>query len=198
MSATTQAIQPVMQECQSVADSHAGALSDVERAQRFGVFAAEYRDRALRLAWRLLGGNDAAAEDVVQEALIRGFRALSSFRGDAALSTWFYRILVREVRRHQRWAGVRARWNSPELGDEADPLPRGTPDVLLRDRIARAMEKLPRGQREVFVLVHLEAFTVVQAAEALGKSPGTVKSHLHRALVALRKELADLREGAPS
>jgi len=183
-----------------VADSlaGAGALSDVERAQRFGVFVAEYRDKALRVAWRLLGGNDAAAEDVVQEALIRGFRALTSFRGEAALSTWFYRILVREVRRHQRWAAVRARWNSPATDEEADPAPSGTPDILLRERIAKAMEKLPRGQREVFVLVHLETFTVVQAAEALGKSPGTVKSHLHRALVALRNELADLREGASS
>jgi RNA polymerase sigma-70 factor (ECF subfamily) len=64
----------------------------------------------------------------------------------------------------------------------------------LRRRIAGALDALTRSQREAFVLVHLEGFTVRECAEVLGKPAGTVKSHLHRALVTLRRELDDLHE----
>ena len=84
--------------------SRGGIGRDLE--QRFDAFVNGYRDRAVRIAWRLLGG-DAAAEDVAQEAFARAYRGLARFRDDAKLSTWFYRILVNEVRRHQRWRMLR-------------------------------------------------------------------------------------------
>jgi RNA polymerase sigma-70 factor (ECF subfamily) len=49
----------------------------------------DHRDRALRIAWRLLGRDAAAAEDVAQEAFVRAYRGLGSFRGEAELATWF-------------------------------------------------------------------------------------------------------------
>jgi RNA polymerase sigma-70 factor (ECF subfamily) len=61
-------------------------------------------------------------------------------------------------------------------------------------RIAEALGRLTRRQREAFILVHLEGFTVRESAELLGKPTGTVKSHLHRALRKLRAELADLQD----
>ena len=168
------------------------------RAEEFARFAEARRERALRLAFRLLAGDEATAEDVVQNAFFRAHRALAGFRGDASLDTWFYRILVREVQRHRRWQSLR-RWlalDSEESLRAVDPRP--TRDPGLRRRIAGALEKLSAGQREVFVLVHLEELTIAESAEVLGKAVGTVKSHLHRALTALRVELADLREGDQS
>ena len=67
-------------------------------------------------------------------------------------------------------------------------------DPGLRRRIAGALGRLTRRQREAFILVHLEGFTVSESAKLLGKPTGTVKSHLHRALGALRTELADLED----
>jgi RNA polymerase sigma-70 factor (ECF subfamily) len=67
-------------------------------------------------------------------------------------------------------------------------------DPLLRRRIAEALAQLSRSQREAFVLVHMEGFSVREAATVMGKPEGTVKSHLHRALQALRSQLADLAE----
>ena len=64
---------------------------------------------------------------------------------------------------------------------------------MLRRRIAAALERLSAAQRETFVLVHLEGFSITEAAAVLGKAPGTLKSHLHRALVSLRETLGDLR-----
>jgi RNA polymerase sigma-70 factor (ECF subfamily) len=82
---------------------------------------------------------------------------------------------------------------SPQVGDvDADAAPALQRDPVLRSRIAAALERLSTQQRRAFVLVHLEGFAVKEAATIMGKAEGTVKSHLHRALQALRHELADL------
>jgi len=161
--------------------------------QRFDAFVTDHRDRALRIAWRLLGGDAAAAEDVAQEAFVRAYRGLGGFRGEAELATWFHRILVNEVRRHQRWRMLRrARQVDDEPDAVPDPRSSARPDPGLRRRIGAAIAALPRGQREAFVLVHLEGLTLVEAASATGRAVGTMKSHLHRALASLRDRLADL------
>jgi len=167
--------------------------SDLE--QRFDAFVNGHRDRALRIAWRLLGGDAAAAEDVAQEAFVRAYRGLASFRGEAELATWFNRILVNEVRRHQRWAVLRRVRQTDDREPDALPDPGGEvrPDPALRRRIAGALAALPHGQREAFVLVHLEGLTLPEAASATGRAVGTMKSHLHRALATLRSRLSDLR-----
>ncbi len=168
---------------------------DAELEQRFAELVASHRDRALRLAWRLLGGDDTAAEDVAQDAFVRAWRGLSRFRGEASLATWLYRIVVRQAANHRRWRALRERWTALEAAEPADPRPAPSGDPALRRRIACALDRLSRGQREVFVLVHLEGFTVRECSEVLGKPEGTVKSHLHRALAKLRQELGDLSDG---
>ena len=161
--------------------------------QRFDAFVNGHRDRALRIAWRLLGGDAAAAEDVAQEAFVRAYRGLGGFRGEAELATWFHRILVNEVRRHQRWRMLRrARQVDDEPDTVPDPSSAARPDPGLRRRIGAAIAALPHGQREAFVLVHLEGLTLAEAASATGRAVGTMKSHLHRALASLRDRLADL------
>ncbi|MEZ4468121.1 MAG: RNA polymerase sigma factor [bacterium] len=159
---------------------------------RLAAFVSTHRARAVSLAWRLVGGEAAAAEDVAQEAFVQAWRALPGFRDEAQLSTWFYRILVREASAWRRRARVGQLWTQLTGGEVATP--RASVDAGLQRRILAALDGLSRGQREAFVLVHLEGFTAAEAAEVLGMSPGTLKSHLHRALVKLRAELADLRE----
>ncbi|MEE8580138.1 MAG: RNA polymerase sigma factor, partial [Myxococcota bacterium] len=150
------------------------------------------------------GGHEADADDVTQEAFVKAYRALGRFRGESSLATWFYRILVRQAHNHRRWREVRERVRiflpSDREGPGRDPRELADPRTLapgdpgLRRRIARALDALTRAQREAFVLVHLEGFTVRECAVLLGKPTGTVKSHLQRALKSLRIELADLHE----
>lgn len=168
------------------------ARAELER--RFSAFVGSHLDRARRLAWRLVGGDDAAADDVTQDALVRAYRGLGRFREEARLETWFYRILVRQAANHRRWRAVREFWGGVLREDARDPSPRPAGDPGLRRRIAAALERLTRSQREVFVLVHLEGFTVRETGELLGRSEGTVKSHLHRALHSLREQLSDLAD----
>jgi RNA polymerase sigma-70 factor (ECF subfamily) len=162
--------------------------------ERFDDFVTSHRDRARRLAWRLVGGDEDAAEDVVQDAFVKAYRALGRFREDSSLETWFYRILVNQAHKHRRWRAIRQRW-SAVWDEERAVAPLDTGDPALRRRISRALAKLTRRQREAFVLVHFEGFTVRETGNLLGAPEGTVKSHLHRALKALRVELADLQGG---
>jgi RNA polymerase sigma-70 factor (ECF subfamily) len=167
-----------------------------DREARFAAFVAEHRERAVGLAWRLLSGDAAAAEDVAQDAFVRAYRALGGFREEARLSTWFYRILVNEAQRHRRWRFLRDARSGALDAEPPDPAAPEAGDPALRARISRALDRLPRGQREAFVLVHLEGFSVREAAEVTGRAIGTIKSHLHRALRALRSELSDLEPAA--
>ncbi|MEO8603324.1 MAG: RNA polymerase sigma factor [bacterium] len=172
---------------------------DVDRESRFVDFVDAHQERAVRVAWRLLGGDAAAAEDVAQEAFLKAHRGLAQFRDDAALSTWFYRILLNEARSYRRWRAVRRRWTALWTAEDSEPVASTPlPDPALQRRIAIALETLSPGQREVFVLVYLEGLTLEQCAVQLGKALGTVKAHLHRALHTLRGELQDLHEAPTS
>ncbi len=167
---------------------------ELELEERFRLFVASHRDRAQRLAWRLVGGDDAAAEDVTQEAFVKAYRALGQFREEASLATWFYRIVVHQAYNYYRWRTVRETWSTLWNGRLPNSAAQASGDPLLRRRIARALAQLSRNQKEAFVLVYLEGFSVREAAALMEKPEGTVKSHLHRALLTLRSELADLTE----
>lgn len=166
----------------------------------FRELVARERERAVGIAYHLTGGDRELAKDVAQDAFVRAYRALPGFRGEAQLSTWFIRILIRQASSARRREAVRRRFAALVGRDEREVESSAiTPDRVAashaaRQRIARALDRLPQGQRTTFALVHLEGMTIEEAARILGKAPGTLKSHLHRALVALRRELADLKE----
>jgi len=176
----------------------AGALAPdaatAECEEGFSTFVVSHRERARRLAWRLVGRDEAAAEDVAQDAFVKAYRGLKNFRGEASLETWFYRILVRQAQDYRRWRAVRDLWSRMWRDGAHHPSPESLGDPGLRRRLASALDHLSPRQREVFILVHLEGFTVQESAELLGKPTGTVKTHLHRALTTLREDLADLQE----
>ena len=174
---------------------------DLER--RFALLVSTHRERARRLAWRLVGGDAEAAEDITQDAFFKACQGLSAFRHEPRLETWFYRVLIRQVHSYRRWRSVRDRWhqlwNPREIEHAVQPGGSGPEpaDPFVKRRIAEALERLSRSQREAFILVHLEGFSVRECAELLGKPSGTVKSHLHRALTRLRTDLAELRPFQP-
>lgn len=160
--------------------------------EAFREFVDRAAPRAMRVAWRLVGGDSSAADDVVQEAFMAAWKALPGFRGDSTLDTWFFRILVRRAQNYRRWRSLRTLWSDPTERESADPKPVPCGDPLIRRRIVQALDGLTHRQRESFVLVHMDGFTVREAASILGLRPGTVKSHLHRALRHLRIDLEDL------
>jgi RNA polymerase sigma-70 factor (ECF subfamily) len=150
-----------------------------------------HQDAVYTLAMRLVGPD--LAPDVAQEALIRAWRALPRFRGDAAFSTWLHRITVNTAWTLRKRA---ARHQANPLEDTvADTAP--GPEVAgemaeIRRDLRQAIARLSDGQRAVLVLRDVYGWSTAEAAHELGITSTTAKVRLHRA----RKRLANLLEGA--
>lgn len=133
------------------------------------------------------------AEDLVQETLVRAFRGLASFRGDAALRTWLFTILV-------RLAGEPGRWRHEDAveslaTDIPDHLPAPAEDLAiqreLNDRLAEAMERLTTRQRTALHLRAAEGLDYATIGNVLGCTPVAARMHV---LAARRHVLARLQE----
>jgi RNA polymerase sigma-70 factor (ECF subfamily) len=149
------------------------------------------------LALQLLG-NPEDAGDLSQDVFLTVFRSIQRFRGDSALQTWIYRIAVNQARNQQRW--WRRRKRSDEVSLEATfidpPAPAATtsPERALdrkelRQRLWRALRRLPFEQRSAVVLRELHGMRYAEIAFSLGISTAAVKSRLARARRTLRAEL---------
>jgi RNA polymerase sigma-70 factor, ECF subfamily len=169
-------------------------------------------ERAVFVMLFMLLRNESDAEDAAQEAFIKVYRHLQSFRGDSRFSTW-----VLSIARNEGLARLRKRATRPEeplepvldetAGDFTPALLtdwREVPlEALERKELGqclwRAILKLPPIYREVVQLRDIDELDVQETAEALGITAGTVKVRLHRARIMLQKELAPVLKGyAPS
>ncbi len=167
----------------------------VERARNgdreaFGDLVWRYQDTVYTLATRLVGPDLAA--DVAQEALIRAWRAMPRFRGDAAFATWLHRITVntawtlrRRSTRHQTQQLDEAIVDTGLAPERAGEL------AELRIGIRRAIGELSAGQRAVVVLRDVHGWSNAEVAHELGITQTTAKVRLHRA----RRRLRVLLEG---
>jgi RNA polymerase sigma-70 factor (ECF subfamily) len=160
-------------------------------------------ERVYRIALGLVRDHH-DAEEVVQDTFLRAFRSLGRFRGDAALSSWLYRITINAAHEHRR---RRQRWGRSLVA--VDPLPEpvedrpgGDPERLaaagsLRAEIDRALLSLSERERTVFILRHDGGLKIREIAAVLGRAEGTVKNLLFRAVRKLRTALAHHLEVAP-
>jgi RNA polymerase sigma-70 factor (ECF subfamily) len=160
--------------------------------EAFEPIVREYAGMATGTAYLLLGNYDEAL-DASQEAFVRAWRHIRRFNPASPFYPW-YRAILRNVcisrLRHRR------RRKSVELGDgHADPREDHDPVLLAqrserRDRLWRAIRRLPEPFREIIVMNHFEHLSYKEIAEALGIPIGTVMSRLHNARGALRERLA--------
>ena len=169
-------------------------------AERFGQLVGAWQRRALRVAFHYLG-NAADADDAVQDAFVKLYAHMTTYRADLSFDAWFTRILVNTCldqlkarRRLPSWSGGR----HDSAWDVAEALPSGEPSaerrLVARDRwraLSAAVDQLPERQREVFMLTHLDEQPPQAIAQVLGMSPATVRVHLFRALRRLRSVLGD-------
>lgn len=179
----------------------------VERLKRrdeaaFNLFMRTYKDKVFSLVHRMLN-NRAEAEDLTQEVFITVFRSIDSFRGDARLSTWLYRVAVNHTKNRVKYLDRRARKGSTDIDDAPESeVSRGGPvtaridrpdeateGVELQGKIGAALASLEPEHRELIVLRDLEGLAYEEIVQITGLPDGTVKSRLHRARAALREAL---------
>jgi RNA polymerase sigma-70 factor (ECF subfamily) len=169
----------------------ADPVSEVARAAAGDVraFEALYRTHLPRvhsLVRRMTGGRD--ADELTQDVFVRIWQKLGTFRGDSSFTTWMHRLAVNVV--IERFRSDQVRRGRMHGGDAIFETLAGradTPDLGMD--FESALEKLPDGAREIFVLHDVEGYKHREIATLLGISAGTSKAQLHRARMMLRRHL---------
>ena len=181
---------------------HAEALS----AEAFDRVVLEHQRRIHRILLALLHDAD-AADTLTQECFLRAFQRRAGFRGEASVGTWLIRIALNLAHDHVRSRRV-AFWRRL-VRDESvgaptavaswasDPGPSVERRMLARERLAAvraAVERLPHRQRACFLLRFVEVMSLEEIAQAMHLRVGTVKTHLARAVGAVRQRITEWEE----
>jgi len=185
-------------EAPAIAD--VGSATDLELTKvaangNMAAFEEIYRRhhrRVYSICLRMLQ-NASEAEDLTQDVFIQLYRKIGSFRGDSAFTTWLHRMTVNQVLMHFRKRTVKFE-KTTEEGETPVQIVTGTQNpekMRIVDKIAldNAIEQLPTGYKNVFVLHDVEGFEHEEVARILGCSVGTSKSQLHKARLKLQKLL---------
>jgi RNA polymerase sigma-70 factor (ECF subfamily) len=182
----------------------------IERSRRgdkaaFNQLVRAYERPLFNTAYRLCGSHDDAA-DMAQEAFIRAWNNLKSFRGDSLFSTWIFRIVTNvflDDRKRKRARPQQSLDEALELEEsrvarqfeDMSPGPEDLAEGEERQRILqRAISSLPEAQRVMVVLYHTQGLAYEEIAEITSLPMGTVKSRLNRARLALRDRLGPVAE----
>jgi RNA polymerase sigma-70 factor (ECF subfamily) len=184
----------------------------VERAQRgdkraFELLVEKYQRKLARLLSRLIR-DPGEVEDVTQEAFIKAYRALPSFRGDSAFYTWLYRIGINTAKNYLVAMGRRAPTSTEMEAEEAEGHESGellrdinTPESLLLTKeigntVNSAIEALPEELRSAIQLRELEGMSYEEIAKLMDCPIGTVRSRIFRAREAIAERLKPLLDSA--
>jgi RNA polymerase sigma-70 factor (ECF subfamily) len=172
-------------------------------ASAFGTLVAERSGEIYGLLYRLTE-NSEEARDLTQETFLRAFQSIGSFRGDADLRTWIYRIAINQARNRWRWWRRRRRDSTVSLdstnsqGNQllsaslAEESNNPEEEALAHERqqaLRNALQSLGGVYREAVILRDIEGFTYEEIAATLEISVGTVKSRLARGRQELRRRL---------
>jgi len=180
----------------------------VERAQggdkqAFDLLVSKYQRKLGRLLSRFIR-DPAEVEDVAQEAFIKAYRALPSFRGDSAFYTWLYRIGINTAKNYLVAMGRRAPTTTGFDADEAESFEDGdqlrdinTPESVLASKeiaatVQKAMEDLPDELRTAIELREIEGLSYEEIASIMNCPIGTVRSRIFRAREAIAARLRPL------
>lgn len=186
-------------------DNDAMLVARVQRGdkQAFNLLVAKHQYRIRALIGRMVA-DPAEVEDLVQEAFIKAYRALPSFRGDSAFYTWLYRIAVNTAKHHL--ANLAKRPPLQDLDDDdgagaarapARLIDTGTPEALAQSdqlvaTIRRAIDALPGELSQALTLRELEGLSYEDIAEVMRCPIGTVRSRIFRAREAIQEAIAPL------
>jgi RNA polymerase sigma-70 factor (ECF subfamily) len=152
-------------------------------------FERLYREHIARihsLARRMM--NSEEADEIVQDVFVRAWQKIGTFRGEAAFGTWLYRLAINVIlARRASHATRRARYVAEDEVLETVPAKPATVDMGMD--FDTAIERLPGGARQIFVLHDVEGYKHEEIAGMLGITSGTSKAQLHRARMMLRRVL---------
>jgi RNA polymerase sigma-70 factor (ECF subfamily) len=183
----------VDEKTSNLSDEALARLAANGNGEAFDEIYSRHKGFAYSVALRMTG-NQADAEDLMQDAFVSVFRHVGSFRGDASFTTWLYRLVTNQVNMHFRYRSARPEIQASEA-EVPEQRPSGSrmdPAEQLTDRLAiqKALRMLPPGYRSAFILYDIEGYKHDEVARFTGHTVGTSKSQLHKARAGLRVMLA--------
>lgn len=156
----------------------------------FGYFVDTYQEMAMAIAFRICQ-NKEEAEDIAQNAFVKAFKNLHTFKIKSKFSTWFYRIVYNTAQTQMRKSVYKTEFvasKHEELNEQTDDhAVAGIPSEEQEKLIDRAMAKIPNSEAVVLTLFYLEENSIKEVAEIMGLTTSNVKVKLHRG----RKNLAE-------
>jgi RNA polymerase sigma-70 factor (ECF subfamily) len=166
--------------------------------EAYRLLVERHMKQAYNVAFGFVNDHD-GAEDIAQEAFVRAYRSLPSFREEAEFGTWLYRIVtnlaLNKVKQRKARSDKEVSMESAAAhGAVSLDLAHEQPD--LRTHLERALHELPTLQRAVVILRHIEGLSTAEVSTILHCSEGTVKTHLFRGLRKMRERLAYLKAEA--
>lgn len=168
------------------ADAVDAALAASGDASAFERLYRTHVGRIHSLVRRML--NDQEVDDVAQDVFVRAWEKLGTFRGEAAFGTWLHRLAINVILGRRERLGIqRQRYHADDAVLETVAGRRAQVEISMD--FEAAIERLPDGARQVFVLHDVEGYRHEEIAGMLGLAEGTSKSQLHRARMALRRHL---------
>jgi len=190
-----------MSQPEELGDQSLVALAQKGERKAFEELMERYKQRAYRIAFHFTRDRE-EAKDMSQEAFLRAFTHLDRFDQRSSFYTWLYRILVNLCLDHRR-RGQRVVWETFEEKDgkmvEENEManPASSPDrralsAEISRKVGAALNLLPPKQRTAFLLKNHEGLSIREIANVMQTAEGTVKTHIHRAVTALRQSLAEL------
>ena len=187
----------------SISDDELVKLSRNGDKNAFGELVKRHEGKVYTLGFRFMKNREDAA-DVMQDTFLQAYRKLGSFEGKSAFSTWLYRIavnicLMRKRKKKLEYVSFDSAIESESGGDDIKREPVDWSDEPLeladkeqvREKIEKALSKMPGEYREVVVLRDMDGFSNNAVADMLKISLPAVKSRLHKGRMYLRKELSD-------
>lgn len=171
------------------------ARCQLGEADAFNELVSRHQDRVYAAVTRFCGNGEDAA-DVVQRAFINAYRKISEFKGDAAFSTWIYRIAFNQAisfRRENRRPAVSIHGKG-EDGLIAEPADERAPGESMESeetqkKVREALDRLDEQDRQIIILKDLQGQSYDEIAAILQVPKGTVRSRLHRARMELKEKL---------
>jgi RNA polymerase sigma-70 factor (ECF subfamily) len=155
-------------------------------AEAFETLYRQHAARLYTLACRMAGSPE-DGEDLLQEIFLQAYRKLGSFKGDSAIGTWLYRLALNHCLDYVRSRQAKMNKLTETLDAESSFEPTARRDTpIARMDLERAVERLPEGGREAFVLHDVEGFDHKEVATLLGIAEGTSKSQVFKARMKLR------------
>jgi RNA polymerase sigma-70 factor (ECF subfamily) len=175
----------------------ASELDDIDQ------LVQRHRSRLLRFVAFSIGDQD-LAQSIVQDCFMKAYNARERFRGECSIQTWLNRIALNMILDHQRTQKFRF-WRSfrktaLDITEIASTLPSKTrtpeKSLLMQERVAqvaKALESLSFNQRTIFLMHFQEGMNIPEISSAIDMSVNTVKTHLHRAVKAVREKIGEMK-----